>query len=69
MYPLPVGDKPMKIPRIDYCMTCDHQLGVDLDDDMQPKSNIGPVNHLADFPDHVVISVQGELAIWRKTRP
>ena len=55
-----IGQK-IEIKRTYYCCSCDIQLGLG----MEPKSVIGPVNHLNEFPDHFVIEVEGELHIWR----
>jgi hypothetical protein len=50
-----------RLPFINYCMSCDHQLGLS-----DEKSDAGPFNHLEAYPDHVVIQVEGRLAIYRK---
>jgi hypothetical protein len=48
-------------PRVDWCCTCDKQLGAAMD----PPEGIGPYHHLSFYPEHYVISVNGELIVWR----
>jgi hypothetical protein len=69
--PLPINvSDSFRIPLIDFCVTCDAKIEIPKGEPY-PKPGeihpgIGPHHHLTVYPDHYVISVRGELAVWRQ---
>lgn len=49
------------LPRTTWCCQCDRAL----DRKSDKPEDVGPIHHIAVYPDHVVIEVVGEFHVWR----